>query len=282
MFRRLLLALFLAAMPALPVGAEAVVLQPNRPVEVPADPMGPAASPVITHSKAAAPPDALTDDRGLEKLARELSGNPAAHGAAKPAAEKKAEPVAPAVPANEKKALGPSGEDAAIGATKNGDGARSSWVMTTLTALGVVVGLILVLRAVVAKVTGRAPASSHSPVLEVLSRTSVAPKNHVLLLRLGQRILVVGDSAAGLATLADIDDPEEVAGLLQAVSASKPGSASQGFTETLEGFDGQYDDFDRPAREGRDSGEHRVDRMRDGISGLKARIRAMAAGKGGA
>ncbi|MCC7192109.1 MAG: FliO/MopB family protein [Phycisphaeraceae bacterium] len=279
MFRRLLLALFLATLPVLPVGAETVVVQPNRPVEVPSDSTPPAAG-TNGPIQSAATSKAVTDDGRLEKLARELSSKPAPSAMESTVAQPKTAPAEAAIPANEKKALGAARDDATSGTVTRDDGG-SSWVMTTLTALGVVVGLILVLRGIVAKVTGRAPASAHSPVIEVLSRTSVAPKNHVLLLRLGQRILVVGDSAAGLATLADISDPEEVASLLQTISASKSGSASQGFADTLDDFDGRYDEQDQPIREGRDSGEHRMDRARDGLSSLTARIRAMASGREG-
>ena len=113
----------------------------------------------------------------------------------------------------------------------------------------------------------------------MLSRTSIAPKNQVLLLRLGQRILVVGDSAAGLQTLADIVDAEEVAGLLQSIAASKPGSATSGFSSVLDGFDGQYEGELHARDMGTDGSEHRVDRARDSVRGLLSRLRH--AGKGG-
>ena len=42
-------------------------------------------------------------------------------------------------------------------------------------------------------------------------RVSIAPRSSVVLLRMGQRILVVGDGNGTMNTLAVIDDPEEIA-----------------------------------------------------------------------
>jgi flagellar biogenesis protein FliO len=157
----------------------------------------------------------------------------------------------------------------------------SSWMFTTLAALGVVIGLILLLRAGFAKVTGRTTAAVNNPVIEVLSRTSIAPKNHVLLLRLGRRILVVGDSPGGMNTLANIEEPEEVASLLQSISVAKSGSVTAEFSHLMQGFDGKYENEQGAMELGGDSAEAELDRARDTVSGLTARLRAMASREGG-
>lgn len=154
------------------------------------------------------------------------------------------------------------------------DASTSGWVLNTLAALGVIIGLILLLRWAWAKMGGRVIASN-SPAVEVLSRTAVAPKNHVLLLRVGQRLLVVGDSSAGLRTLSQIDDPQEVADLLTAVTSQKDQSISKNFTQLLSRFNGDYDK-PRLADEGGDDSEVIFDRTRDRISGLANRIRTFA------
>ena len=123
---------------------------------------------------------------------------------------------------------------------------------------------------------GRVAAPASTSVLEVLSRVSIAPRNHVLLMRLGSRILVVGDSPAGLRTLADIADPEEVAGLLAAVVAAKPNSISAGFSQMIGRFQGAYHDDARVADEGNDTAELHVDRARDRLSSLLSRVRSMS------
>ena len=165
-----------------------------------------------------------------------------------------------------------------------GDGARGSggggWVLSTLAALGLVIGLILTAKWAYVKLGGKVIARP-SRAVEVLSRTVVGPKNHVLLLRVGQRVLVVGDSTTGLRTLADLNDPEEVATLLQSVESGKPASVSQGFHDLIGRFNRDYDTQDERAAEGGDRGEARLDRTRDSLAGLRSRLGNLS-GKGGA
>ncbi len=157
--------------------------------------------------------------------------------------------------------------------------ADNSWVLKTAAALGVVIGLILLLRFGWSRLTGQAPAA-RSPVVEVLSRTTIAPRNHVLLLRLGDRILVVADSAAGLRTLANVDDPEEVASLLTAVTAARPNSISRGFAHVLNRFNRDYTEDDRLADEAADIDEYRTDRARDQLSSLLSQVRTIGTAGG--
>ncbi len=168
------------------------------------------------------------------------------------------------------------------------------WLFNTLTALAIVVGLIFLARGALTKWAGRNASTPHSPVAEVLARIPIAPRNHLVLVRLGQRILVLGDSANGLRTLESISDPEEIAELLTLVSASKPTSITGSFRQLVNHFgqDGQADaDFsdatgvdDFPAttlrvgRHGDDDGLS-LDRSRQNVNGLLARLRA---GTGGA
>ncbi len=148
-------------------------------------------------------------------------------------------------------------------------------LLQTLAALGLVIGLILLLRWAWGKIHG-ATRIGQSPVVEVLSRTAVAPKNHVILLRVGDRILICGDAPGGLRTLAEVDDPEQVAGLLAAISAAAPNSRTRNFNQLLRRF---HAERDRSA-EGDHDDEDRVDRARDSVSGAMSRIRTLAGGRG--
>lgn len=156
-----------------------------------------------------------------------------------------------------------------------------SWVLTTLGSLGVVLGLILLLKWGWSRVGGM-PTASASPVVEVLSRTPVAPRNHVLLLRVGGRILVVGDSPAGMQPLSEVDDPDEIANLLTAVTAARDNSISKNFASLLNRFHGDYENSPRNVtEEGADDNEFVYDRTRDNVSGLLSRIRNMSSKGGG-
>jgi len=181
---------------------------------------------------------------------------------------------------NESRPLGsvPSISGNTTGANKAQAPSISSWFVNTLLALLVVVAAVFLLRAILSKLTGRAPLSANQHVVDVLARVGVSPKSHVMLVKLGRRILVVGDSPSGLSTLADIDDADEVASLLQAINARKPGSASGGFDQMLGRLGNDYDDVDRRAEEGSDLQEHRVDRARDNVSALVSRLRHLGSG----
>jgi flagellar biogenesis protein FliO len=157
--------------------------------------------------------------------------------------------------------------------------AGSSWVMNTLTALGIVISLVLLARWAYTRFGGRVAVRS-SPVIEVLSRTSVAPRNHVLLLRVGSRVLVVSDSPGGMRTLADLNDPQEVASLIGAVAAARDNSLSRNFTRMLHSFNVQHDER-RADLDGGDDEEFTADRARNSISSLLSRVRLLS-GRGGA
>jgi flagellar biogenesis protein FliO len=132
---------------------------------------------------------------------------------------------------------------------------------------------MLVLRAVVMRAVGKSAVTSRSPAIEVLARSVVAPRSNVLLLRVGRRILVVGETASGLRTLSDVSDPEEVASLLTLLEAAKPNSVTQTFAQALGQLNSEYSPEQRQIDEGGDEDEHRIDRARDGVSGLLSKLR---------
>ena len=170
----------------------------------------------------------------------------------------------------------PAAETRELGEASSSGG---GWALSTLAALGLVIGLILLARWGYVKLGGRVVARPSRSV-EVLSRTALGPKNHVLLLRVGRRVLVVGDSPSGTRTLADLDDPDEVATLLRSVEESRPTSVSQGFQELFGRFNRDYERRDEREQEGGDAGEARLDRARDSLAGLRSRL-GVITGKGG-
>jgi len=158
-----------------------------------------------------------------------------------------------------------------------GNAGSGNWFLQTLAALGLVIGLVLFGRWAWMKLSGQVSATGNGPrAVEVLSRTAVAPKNHVLLLRVGQRVLVVGDSAQGLRTLTEVNDPDEVADLLTSVTAQKENSATSSFQQMLGQVSGNFDEQALAADHGRDNSEHHFDRSRAAVSSLVSRVRSMA------
>ncbi len=103
-------------------------------------------------------------------------------------------------------------------------------------ALAVVVGLILVLARLFRRHAPNFSQSLPQEALEILGRRHVDPRQTILLVRIGARILVVGSSASGLNPLGQIDDPVEVdllAGLCR--RGSQAGAWSTSFFRLLKG-----------------------------------------------
>ena len=82
-----------------------------------------------------------------------------------------------------------------------------------LLALGAVLALIFLLRFSIKKM---APAmvGRGSRGVRVVSRTAIGPKQQVLIVQVGRRVLIVGESGQQLRTLSEITDPDEIAALL--------------------------------------------------------------------
>jgi len=163
--------------------------------------------------------------------------------------------------------------DASDSAEKGG--VAGGWVLNTITALGVVIALIFLTRAVLTRMSGTPAAAKNHAVGEVLTRIAIAPKNHIVLVRLGQRVLVLGDGPNGLSLLTELSEPEEVAEVLRTVTASKPQSVTQNFNHMLGRFHREYSPRRQAHEEGLDTAEIHVDTARDQLSSLLTRVRRL-------
>ncbi len=116
----------------------------------------------------------------------------------------------------------------------------------TLAALAAVVGLILIVRWFVRRMSlrvgglagqlgagGRAP----SGVMEVLGRYPVGKGQSLVLLRLDRRVLLLSQSAQGFAALTEIDDPQEVASLVVKTADDESASLAARFKSILSSFE---------------------------------------------
>lgn len=196
----------------------------------------------------------------LTRLAEQFAGSAPAEPAAAPVGDPESLPLA--------SRLAPA-SDVPERASPPRPTWRSGWVLNTATALGAVIVAILALRGVLARwVRGGGTAGAHA--VEVLSRTPIAARQHVTLLRIGGRILICGESPGGLRTLSEITDPDEIATLLRAAAAARPHSITRSFGSLMRRFDRSFDEA-----EGGDDAEHLLDRTRDGLSTLLSRVRTL-------
>ncbi len=111
------------------------------------------------------------------------------------------------------------------GATTRGNGSMSSPATglqgsRVLLALSLVIGLIFALRWAGRRFFITPAGGNASRAVQVLSRSSLSPKQQVVLVRVGRRVLVVGDNGQQLSSLAEIADPDEVAALIGQVQES--------------------------------------------------------------
>lgn len=215
----------------------------------------PAQSPIATEKPAASAPAAsVTTDK------------PAAPNAA------------PLPHSREQLPLGaPADRSAAVGVPSAPAPVQSNgWMLQTITALGVVIGMIFVLRFVLQRTGALQRLGGLGGVgglVEVLARTPIAPKTHLLFLRINQRIIIAAQSPSGISNLANLDSAEDVAWILGRVQAAKSSSISRSFLNILSAYDKEHD-----KAEGGDTAEHSVDRTRHQLSGLMGNIRRISKG----
>jgi len=106
-----------------------------------------------------------------------------------------------------------------------GRGAPSTlwdWVRTVV-ALGVVVALIFAIRWALRRWGAPAGAAPGGGPLDVLARRSLSAKHQLYLVRMGDRLLLLGGAGDALRTLAEVTDEEEAAALLDSLERAKTG-----------------------------------------------------------
>ena len=145
-------------------------------------------------------------------------------------------------------------------------------------ALGLVIALIFALRLLLRRLTGWRQASGSGgtkALVEVMARSTIAPKTSVIFLKINQRIVVAGQTPQGLHTHTEFDDPDQVAAILTQIEAGRPHSITRSFGALMKQADRGYRTADQIAAEGGDDQEHLVDRTRDHMSSLLSRMRSL-------
>ena len=115
------------------------------------------------------------------------------------------------------------------------DKPRGTWQMlfTTLTALVVVLGVFAGLAMLSRKTIGGQSSKLPTEVFEVLGRSTYAPRQQVLVLRFGSKLLLVNQEPGNVQTLSEIDSPEEVDRIAGLCEQSTGGSVTQSFNSVM-------------------------------------------------
>lgn len=167
--------------------------------------------------------------------------------------------IKPAASASEDKSLesapivvpNPAGGSAKSDQTINSSNAFD--FTRVLLALAGVIALIFLLRAFANRFIPGAAVHKSSPAVKILGRCPIAPRQNLLVIQFGKRLVLVGDAGANLNPLCEITDPDEVAAILarardETISVARRfeslfGRARNDFAETPEPQPGdQFDD----------------------------------------
>jgi flagellar biogenesis protein FliO len=144
----------------------------------------------------------------------------------------------------------------------------------TLALLGVV-GLIVAMKIAVRWLWPGAGAQRASRSVRVLARTPINSRSSLVLVQVGKRLVVVGDSATQLSPICEITDPDEVAAMLGAIQTERLGAASRRFALKLGKAEAEFespddDDDDEtiasevPPENPVSGSNERMDRLRSG------------------
>jgi flagellar protein FliO/FliZ len=152
-------------------------------------------------------------------------------------------------------------------------------------ALAIVVGLIFVTRWVSKKLFPGAVAARSTGAMKVMSRLVISPKQQLLMVQVGRRIVVVGDSGGNMAPVSEITDPDEVASLVAQLAEDKSIQLSRGFGSLFNRASGGFDspsnsdvvEDDVPASTDSPSAEEpAISDARGEISGLMDKVRLLS------
>lgn len=224
---------------------------PLTPAAGPAGPTGPATRPgqvdewktVLAGGRAADPTPAAATPAPSPAPAAVYPGvnvapagptpGPPTVAATQPAAATTNPPPAPAVAAGkfDKVPIQRAGGDAA---KSNGSGSSASSggasdAGRVVAALAAVLGLIFFLKWGSRKLFALPAAGRSTGTVRVLTRSVLAPRQQVMLLQVGRRVLVVADSGSQMTNLCAITDPDEVAALLGQIRSEKEAASANAF-----------------------------------------------------
>lgn len=158
-------------------------------------------------------------------------------------------------------------------------GPGTPW-LRTIGSLACVVGLIVLLawgyRVVAERGVGLPLARQRQAgLVEVLSRTSLSPRHSVTLLRVGARLVLVGQSRDGLARIDAFEDADFAARAAgQAATAGAAGRSAE-FRSSLAGAEKDLAEAEAELDEAALPAEGRLAELRDALTTATQRLRAL-------
>ena len=140
-------------------------------------------------------------------------------------------------------------------------------------ALAIVLAAIFALRWGSRKMLGLPVGGGPTSAIRILGRLTISPRQQLLLVHVGRRILVVANSGTAMSNLSEITDADEVATILGQVhrphTADEPGAFSSAFAQASTEFDQE------PKPQGQE-GDAALSETRAEIGGLLDKVRTLS------
>ena len=153
-------------------------------------------------------------------------------------------------------------------------------------ALALVIGIIFAMKYIARRWLGVSSAMGAGKVIRVLGRTTTGPRQQVVMLQVGNRIVVAADNAGQLSTLCQVTEADEVASLLGQLQVDDGSARAGGFRKWLKKADEDFaaDELEnQPIASGAvgvsmtaTDIDPALDEVRGEIAGLMDKVRSMA------
>jgi flagellar protein FliO/FliZ len=126
-------------------------------------------------------------------------------------------------------------KNASVSTDSRAERPRSPWssTLSMILSLVMVVSLFLIAAAILRKSQPKSFQKLPKEVVEVLGRTPMGPRQHLLVLRFGSKLILVNQQAGEVQSLAEITDATEAARLMGLCEANRSESISASFRDVL-------------------------------------------------
>jgi flagellar biogenesis protein FliO len=154
-------------------------------------------------------------------------------------------------------------------------------------ALGLVISMILGMRWAGKRFFPSVGVPRSTGAMKVLSRLLISPKQQLLMIQVGRRIVIVGDSSGQMSSISEITDGEEVAALMGQLTDEKSQSSMKAFGALFHREEEKFEekpaalDDPRLVADSPSAQDPAVESAREEIDDLADKIRHLSAQFGG-
>jgi len=118
-------------------------------------------------------------------------------------------------------------------------------IVQVVGALAIVITLLVAFRFIMVRASSVLNGGRPSGVLEILARYPVARGQHLSLIKLGRRVLLVHQAGSSMTTLTEVTDATEVAALLSRIEAGSSGRDAERFRSLLNQYQREQETLSR-------------------------------------